>query len=176
MKSNVLLDYKLVFWDFDGVLMDSMSIRDRGFSEVLSDYPEDQVQQLLAYHRANGGLSRYVKFRYFFEEIRNEQITEEEVAAWASKFSQVMRDLLVHPNLLINETIACAKDLHEQAGIKQFIVSGPDQKELRSLTAEQGVAGYFEGIYGSPVPNKKLLASNRTVEPVKREKACRVRT
>lgn len=82
-----LKNKKNIFWDFDGVLMDSMPVRNKGFELVLKDYPEEQVQELMAFHLKNGGLSRYVKFRYFFEEIRKETISEDEVSIWASKFS-----------------------------------------------------------------------------------------
>lgn len=57
---------EIIFWDFDGVIMDSMKVRDEGFKIVLKDYPSDQVEKLMEFHRNNGGLSRYVKFRYFF--------------------------------------------------------------------------------------------------------------
>ena len=84
---------KVIFWDFDGVLMDSNAVRDLGFERVLSAFPKEQVDQLLAFHQANGGLSRYVKFRYFFENIRGEPITEEEILVWAERFSGIMKEL-----------------------------------------------------------------------------------
>lgn len=56
----------VIFWDFDGVLMDPNSVRDIGFEQVLAKFPNTQVKQLFAFHRANGELSRYVKFRHFF--------------------------------------------------------------------------------------------------------------
>lgn len=65
---------KTIFWDFDGVLMNSNAVRDKGFELVLADYPKDQVKQLMDFHQANGGLSRYVKFRYFFENIKFKSI------------------------------------------------------------------------------------------------------
>ena len=80
---------KTIFWDFDGVLMNSNAVRDLGFLEVLKAYPKEQVNQLMDFHQKNGGLSRYVKFRYFFEQIRNEEITDEAVTQWASKFSKI---------------------------------------------------------------------------------------
>ena len=81
---------KAIFWDFDGVILNSNAIRDIGFEIVLKDFPEDQVNLLLKYHRANGGLSRYVKFRYFFEEIRNENITDEEIGELSENFSKII--------------------------------------------------------------------------------------
>jgi len=102
-------DFKIILWDFDGVIINSNSVREAGFRDVLSEYPKEQVEKLIDYHNINGGLSRYVKFRYFFEEIRKESITDDIVLALAQKFSVIMKDLLVNPNLLIGPVVEFIK-------------------------------------------------------------------
>ena len=74
----MLDNFKVILWDFDGVLMNSNSVRDLGFEKVLAGYPVEEVKSLMKYHQANGGLSRYVKFRYFFEEIRKENVSDQQ--------------------------------------------------------------------------------------------------
>ena len=147
--------YKAIFWDFDGVLMDSMPVRDRGFELVLESYPYQEVEQLLVYHRQNGGLSRYVKFRYFFEIIRNEAITESEVLTLAEKFSLVMKRELLNRELLISDSISFVKENHQN--YKMHVVSGSDQNELRYLCQELQLDQYFVSIHGSPTPKKQLV-------------------
>jgi beta-phosphoglucomutase-like phosphatase (HAD superfamily) len=53
-----LENYKVLLWDFDGVMMDSMPVRELGFRQVLERFPKDQVDELLQFHRKNGGWSR----------------------------------------------------------------------------------------------------------------------
>ena len=36
-------DFKVVLWDFDGVIIDSNPVREYGFRQVLRDFPENQV-------------------------------------------------------------------------------------------------------------------------------------
>ncbi len=153
---DILKTCEAVFWDFDGVLMESNPVRDRGFAETLAEFPAEQVEALLAYHRANGGLSRYVKFRYFFETIRGEAITEEEVRNWAQRFSGVVKSLLFDPALLIGETLSWVKAHHGELPL--HIVSGSDQEELREVCRFHGIDGYFRDILGSPTPKKQLVA------------------
>jgi phosphoglycolate phosphatase-like HAD superfamily hydrolase len=145
-----------LFWDFDGVIMDSNTVRDRGFEEVLKDYPQTEVDALMAFHRENGGLSRYVKFRYFFEDIRRESITEAEVNIWASRFSQIMMQTLIKPDLLIDETLDFIKANTQK--YKMHIVSGSDQTELRQICKSLDIAKYFNSIHGSPTPKNDLVA------------------
>jgi phosphoglycolate phosphatase-like HAD superfamily hydrolase len=153
---KTLKDYKAILWDFDGVLLNSNAVRDLGFEEVLSEFPKEQVEELLDFHRANGGLSRYVKFRYFFEEVRGEEVTELQIQKWADRFSAIMRRLLVNPELLIQDSLNFVKDNHQI--IPMHIVSGSDQNELRYLCRELDIAKYFISIHGSPTPKKELVA------------------
>lgn len=145
----------VIFWDFDGVLMDSNSVRDLGFERVLAEFPKDQVDRLLAFHQANGGLSRYVKFRYFFEEIRKESISDNDILIWAERFSLIMKELLVNPELLIEETLNFVKE--NQGKYIMHITSGSDQNELRFLCKSMGIDDLFTSIHGSPKPKKEWV-------------------
>lgn len=150
-----ITEYKVILWDFDGVIMDSMPIRGRGFEEVLKEYPQDQVAELMAFHEYNGGLSRYVKFRYFFERIRGEQITEQQVLALADKFSEIMMSLLLDEKLLIMDSVNFIKQNADK--YEMHIVSGSDGNELRQICEDLQLASYFKTINGSPTPKKELV-------------------
>ncbi|MFA7272961.1 MAG: HAD-IA family hydrolase [Crocinitomicaceae bacterium] len=150
-----MAEIKTIFWDFDGVLMDSNPIRDIGFKKVLSEFPQDQVDELMVFHKNNGGWSRYVKFKYFFETIRKEEISEEEIKVWADKFSAVMLESLCNPDLLIEPTISFVKANYNHFAM--HIVSGSDGNELRFVCEKLGIADYFLSIHGSPTPKTKLI-------------------
>ncbi len=146
---------KTIFWDFDGVLMDSNAVRDQGFEDVLQKYPKDDVAKLMEFHQKNGGLSRYVKFRYFFEKIRKETVTDEQVQELAKHFSIIMKKLLLNPLLLIQETLDFVKNNQDQ--YVMYITSGSDQEELRYLCKELQINHFFKGIHGSPKPKKEWI-------------------
>ena len=55
-----------IIFDFDGVIIDSMRIRSDGFREIFCNYSQQQVEELMEYHNANGGLSRFNKIQYFY--------------------------------------------------------------------------------------------------------------
>lgn len=148
---------KTILWDFDGVILESMKVRDWGFEEIFKDYDQKLIDQLLAYHRINGGLSRYVKIRYFFEELLGQSITEERVLEHAQKFSTLMRKELTNSKNLILDTVNFIKNNHQNYNF--HIVSGSDQEELRFLNKELGIDQYFISIHGSPTPKKQLVAT-----------------
>lgn len=145
----------IILWDFDGVLMDSNAIRDFGFKKVLSQFPENEVTELLDFHHKNGGLSRHVKFRYFFENIRKEHLTDDILTKFTDAFSVIMKELLVNPDLLINETLEFVKNKHTL--YPMHITSGSDEKELNQICAKLYINQYFKSIHGSPTPKKDLV-------------------
>jgi phosphoglycolate phosphatase-like HAD superfamily hydrolase len=149
-------NYSCILWDFDGVLMDSMPVRDEGFRHVLASYPPDQVAALMAYHRVNGGLSRYVKFRYFFEVIRQEPITEARVLELSAEFSEVMKRLLLNEALLIQDSLDFVRRHYKE--VPMHIVSGSDGAELNMICRSLKLDQYFVSIHGSPTPKKQLVA------------------
>ena len=91
----MLNNYKILLWDFDGVIMDSNPVRTYGFEEVLKGYPQQQLDEFMVFHKQNGGLPRYDKFRYFFEKIRDEQVSDAEIARLSARFSEIMLNKLM---------------------------------------------------------------------------------
>jgi phosphoglycolate phosphatase-like HAD superfamily hydrolase len=146
---------KVIFWDFDGVILNSNVVRGKGFEEVLSGFPKEEVDKLLRFHRKNGGLSRYVKFRYFFEEIKGEEISEQKINDWASKFSDIMLSSLKDKSLLIPETNNFINENYQN--YQMHIVSGSDQTELRELCKSLEIGHFFKSIHGSPTPKNDLV-------------------
>lgn len=154
MKS--LREYKTILWDFDGVILDSMPIREFGFREVLKKYPHNQVDALIQFHKQNGGLSRYVKFRYFFEEIRQEKVDTLLIDRCAKDFSELMISKLNNESLLIKDSVEFIRSNHHN--LNMHIVSGSDQKELRNLCRTLGISDFFISIHGSPSHKNDLVS------------------
>lgn len=144
-----------IVFDFDGVIIDSMSVRDAGFIELFNGHPQELVDKLLEFHRNNGGLSRYVKIKYFFEQLLQTQISDEGVNQYAERFSSIMRMKLINPDLLIEDTLNFIKIAHTT--YKLYIVSGSDEQELRYLCNGLTIDQYFKGIWGSPTPKSQII-------------------
>lgn len=155
MHLEMLDKYKTILWDFDGVIMDSMPIRSRGFEVTLQKYPKKHINELLKYHNDNGGLSRYVKFRHFYEVIRKEEVEEEKILELAQNFSEIMLGLLINEKLLIDDSVAFIKLNHTK--YKFHIVSGSDGNELNKICEGLGLDKFFISIEGSPTAKKQLI-------------------
>ena len=148
---------KNILFDFDGVILDSMPIRDFGFREIFKEFDKELVEKLIEYNNLNGGLSRYVKIRYFYEELLEQTISEEKVQELAQKFSEIMRKELPNKKYMIEETVKFIEDNYEKYNL--HIVSGSDGDELRFLCKELEIDKFFLSINGSPTPKNELVAN-----------------
>lgn len=146
---------KNILFDFDGVILDSMPIRDFGFRKIFKEYDNELVEKLIEYHNINGGLSRFVKIKYFYKELLGKSIDEKTILNYADKFSQIMKEELVKKKYLIQETVDFIQNNHKNYNF--HIVSGSEEKELNYLCEKLGLSNYFITIGGSPTAKTKLV-------------------
>jgi len=151
---------KTIFWDFDGVILASNPIREIGFKVALQEYTEKEVEALIAFHRENGGWSRYVKFAYFFEKIRKESYNKKDIQHLASAYSNAVKSLLINKDLLIEEIMSFI--LKNGKNYRMYIASGSDGKELNEVCQGLGITKFFHSIHGSPEIKSAIL--NRIIK------------
>ena len=147
---------KQILFDFDGVIIDSMAVRDEGFRYIVKEYNNILIEEFIKYHRYNAGLSRYVKIRYFYEKMLGQSISEEKVNELASEFSTIMKERLTTPEIIITKTVDFIKSIYKD--IPLHIVSGSDEKELNFLCEALKLDTYFVTIEGSPTPKNDLVS------------------
>ena len=149
------MKYKNLIFDFDGVLAESNEIRFNGFRQLFKKFPRYQVDRLIAYAKANGGVSRYEKIRYFFKEIRGESVAIERVQELAERFS----DLVYQEVVDARPVKGSLEFLAQNFSVFDFaLVSGSDQIELRSVCHAREIEHFFKEILGSPINKKENLA------------------
>lgn len=148
---------KNIIFDFDGVILDSMPTRDYGFREIFKDFDSELVDEFILYHNINGGLSRFIKIRYFYEKLLKKDISEEKIDILANNFSIIMRNELIKEKYLIMETVNFIKENHTKYNL--HIASGSEHKELNFLCDNLKVSEYFLSINGSPT-KKNIIVEN----------------
>lgn len=147
--------YATYVFDCDGVVLDSNSIKTEAFRQAALPYGEAFAQALVDHHIAHGGVSRYLKFKYFLNCIVTPGTPGPDLDSMLARYADAvvkgLRSCAVMPGL---------SDMRKATtGARWLIVSGGDQTELREIFAERGLAKYFDGgIFGSPDTKDAILA------------------
>ena len=133
-----------------------MEIKTEAFKELFHDYPNDYIEKLLEYHKKNGGISRYEKIKYFFIEILKEkEIDKSKINFYANQYSQITKNILSNPKLLINDTIKFIENNYHKYNF--HIASGADEKDLKYICKKLKLEKYFLSIHGSPTNKKTII-------------------
>ena len=140
---------KNIIFDFDGVILDSVPVKTEAFRKLFENYPQDKVNQLIEYHLVNGGKSRYVKIKYFFNEILKQDISENEILQYAQKYSKLTKQELSNKKYLIEDTLNFIMNNHKNYNM--HIASGADENDLKYICDRLGLEKYFLSINGSPM-------------------------
>ena len=82
------LDIRVVVFDFDGTLVDSAPIKTEAFTELYRPYGDEVAEEVRRRHLAAEGVSRFVKFREWHEELLGLSITDDDAERLSAKFDQ----------------------------------------------------------------------------------------
>ncbi|MFA5614484.1 MAG: HAD family hydrolase, partial [Methanoculleus sp.] len=83
-----------LIFDFDGVIVESIPLKTAAFREVFSFVP-DHLDEIIAYHLENGGMSRYDKFRYIYADILHEPLTPDVEERLAGEYVRLIFDAML---------------------------------------------------------------------------------
>ena len=87
---------KNIFFDFDGVIAESVSAKTDAFEEMYLKYGKDIAVKVVEYHKRHGGVSRFEKFKYFHKELLNEEINQDKIDELAIQFSNFIKIKLMN--------------------------------------------------------------------------------
>lgn len=142
---------KHIFFDFDGVIADSVSAKTDAFEEMYLSYGEEIAKKVVAYHKLHGGVSRYEKFRYFHREFLNQEISEAKVNELAERFSDLVLDKVIHADEILGAKSFLQK-YHKH--LQFWVITGTPTKEIVTIVEERNLTPFFIELHGSPEKKK----------------------
>jgi len=148
---------KTIFWDFDGVIKNSVTVKSDAFYQLFLPFGEDIAANIRKHHEENGGMSRFDKLPVYLEWAGENSSTELR-DEYAEKFSQ-----LVKQKVIDSDWVDGVLDyLNINHGRQQFfIITATPQHEIEEILSALKLFCLFSEVIGSPVEKnhaiKKLL-------------------
>lgn len=156
-----------LFFDFDGVILESVEAKTRAFAELFRDYPE-HIDAIVRYHVENTGVSRFDKFRHYYANIIKEELTDERFQELCDNFSK-----LALKNVLNSPFVSGTKEFLERYSreFDCYIVSATPHDEMKYIVEQLELSKYFKQVCGSPRNKGQWVADIMTERNINSEEA-----
>ncbi|XDZ70406.1 HAD family hydrolase [Alphaproteobacteria bacterium LSUCC0744] len=152
---KLLLDARVVFFDFDGVIKDSLEVKADAFEHLFQPYGSHVSKRVRRHHEANGGMSRFEKLPLYLEwaGLDRDPTT---LKGFAHSFS-----LLTKTGVIESPWVAGMPEyLHKNVGRQVFyLFTATPENEISKILHELKIDHFFSDIKGSPETKVEAIAN-----------------
>ena len=141
------MNIKNIFFDFDGVIVESVSAKTDAFEEMYLPYGKDIAAKVVDYHKLHGGVSRYEKFKYIHKEFLNEVINQDKVDELAIQFSNIVLAKVIDSDEVLGANYFIEKYYTK---FQFWVITGTPTSEIELIAEKRKLKSFFIGLHGSP--------------------------
>ena len=134
---------ELIFWDFDGVIKDSVSVKTSAFEKLFLPYGQKVAQKVKQHHESNGGVPRFEKMPLYLS-WAGEEATDELVDKFCKLFSEAVFQSVIESAWVPGVYEYLCKNHLE----KYFVlVSATPQIEIEKILSALKINHFFRQIF-----------------------------
>ena len=155
--------YDILFWDFDGVIKDSVFIKSSCFERLFLPCSIDTLEKIRSHHIVNGGVSRFEKIPLYLE-FSGLPFSSNSVNSYLNYFSSLCVD-----SVLQSAWVPGVEDFIQtlKPSIVNILVTATPTDEITNILTRLGLLYFFDHIYGSPIDKSRILARCLSMFPDK---------
>jgi len=149
-----MIKIKTIFFDFDGVLAESVSVKTEAFRVMYLSYGEAFSKKVVQHHISNGGVSRFEKFKIYNGEWLGESVDSQKM----NELSKCFSNLVVKGVIESEEVKGTSVFLKNAKSLKKYIITGTPTIEIKPILESRGMDQFFVNAYGSPEKKEYWVA------------------
>lgn len=138
--------FRLIFWDFDGVIKESVAIKTEAFGQLFSPFGADVAERVRLHHETNGGMSRFEKMPVYLA-WAGLPVTELLVEDYIHRFSQAVLSRVVAAPWVPGVEHILRGNPYQQEFV---LVTATPQGEIEEILAEIKLRPCFSDVFGAP--------------------------
>ena len=167
---HLLNEFDTIFWDFDGVIKDSVETKGTAFEKLFSRYDPKIVKNIKNHHLKFGGLSRFEKIPIYLS-WSGIKVNTASVTKYCEDFSIIAKQLVINSPWVPGVLEYLESDYKNK---NYIIITATPKDEIVEILEKLCISKYFRAVYGSP--SSKLSLINDAIEKfqVKQENAIMV--
>jgi phosphoglycolate phosphatase-like HAD superfamily hydrolase len=158
MRGVSLRSYAALFWDFDGVIKDSVDAKGVTFEKLFEPFGRAVATRVRAHHESHGGMSRFEKIPLYLEWAGCAP-SDEEVARYCGLFSAAVRQAVID-----SAWVPGAREYLHSNHARQFcaLVSATPQTEIEEIVQAVGLDLCFREVCGAPIVKAAAISAAMT--------------
>lgn len=146
LTASALNSYQYIFWDFDGVIKDSIPVKSDAFATLFSSFGNEIEQKVREHHESNGGMSRFEKIPLYLEWSK-QTVTSATVKNYCDQFSRLVTDAVIKSPWVEGVQEFLRKYSSEKTF---FLLTATPQREIEEILNTLQITDYFKEIAGAP--------------------------
>ena len=149
LKSN-----RVVLFDFDGVIKDSVSVKSDAFELLFTEFGTEISTRVREHHEANGGMSRFEKFPLYLS-WAGITPTDSLIEVCTDQFSKLAKQKVID-----SEWVAGVEGflIDNSNKHKMFVVTATPQSEIEEILKALEIFDYFFEVIGSPIKKSEAIS------------------
>ena len=136
-----------ILFDFDGVITDSVNVKTKAFANIYEPYGKEIVDKVIKHHLANGGVSRFKKFKVYHKDFLGIDLSNKQIQKMAAEFHDIVVQKVIDAPFIPGALEFIKKHYRD---IPLYIISATPYDEINEIVNKKQLKKYFNGIYGSP--------------------------
>ena len=148
-----ILEEKTVFWDFDGVIKDSVENKSDAFEKLFLPFGTGISKKVRLHHEDNGGMSRFDKLPLYLKWAGLEP-SQTLIKEYAENFSILVKQTVIDSEWVRGVLIYLQKTCKNQ---QFFLVTTTPQEEIEAILNALKITEYFSEVIGSPTPKNEAI-------------------
>lgn len=166
MSIELIKTASVIFWDFDGVIKDSVSVKSDAFVQLFLPFGKQISKRVKDHHEENGGMSRYDKLPIYLKWAGKKNL-ENTIYEYEKDFSKLVFERVIK-SPWVDGVLEYIKNNFENQSF--YIVTATPQNEIEMILDKLEIAKYFKDVVGSPTSKKdavKTILNNNNQNPKK---------
>ena len=138
--------YAIVFWDFDGVIKESVAAKTEAFAQLFRPFGGDVAKRVREHHERNGGMSRFEKIPIYLQ-WAGVPASAAQVSRYCEAFATAVRHSVIE-----SKWVPGAREyLQGNCNRQRFVlVSATPQAEIEEVISSLGIVSCFSDVFGAP--------------------------
>jgi len=151
--NSVLSGATVIFWDFDGVIKESVDVKTKAFENLFLPYGREISKRVRQHHESHSGVSRFEKIPIYLM-WAGELITPAKLDVFCERFSSLVVQAVIDA-----PWVSGVRDylLHRYATQFFVLVTATPQDEIHKILNSLEIAHCFREVHGAPTEKASAI-------------------